>query len=78
MFRRMSIIQRIRTSVLGVSQKELAAIAETSQGTVSRWETGELHPDLAQLARIRNHVLSLGKRWDDSWFFEAPNSEAAE
>ena len=62
----------IRKSIFDVSQAELAAIAGTTQATVSRWESGELHPDRDQLARIREAAKVRGLRWDDAWFFEAP------
>lgn len=62
----------VRKAVLGVSQAEMAAIANTSQGTVSKWEAEQLQPDRAQLALIREHVLQKGHAWDDSWFFLAP------
>lgn len=73
----MSIIQHIRKSVLGVSQKQFADIAGTTQGTVSRWETGEMNPDLAQLGKIRAYALDLGKEWRDEWLFTAPSSDDA-
>lgn len=63
-------IQEIRKSVLGISQVELAEIAQVSQGTVSRWEAGELAPSLAELSRIRAAALDRGKQWDDRWFFD--------
>jgi len=51
---------RIRKTVLGISQAEMAEIAGVSQGTVSKWEAGGAEPDLAQLARIRSAVLVAG------------------
>lgn len=68
----MNPIQHIRKFVLQVSQAELAAMTGTTQATVSRWENGELSPDLAQLASIRRAALEGHREWDDSWFFEAP------
>ncbi len=73
---RMSAIRFIRKEVLGVSQAELASIAETTQTTVSRWEKGESFPDLSHLGRIREAVLSGGQKWNDAYFFSVP--EAAE
>lgn len=73
----MNPLLQIRKNVFGVTQSEMAAIAKVAQGTVSRWETGELVPDRRELSRIRLEALKRGLAWDDSWFFEAP-SEAAE
>lgn len=72
----MSTIKFIRKELLGVSQSDLAVIAETTQTTVSRWEKGELFPDLAQLGRIRDAVKSGGKEWKDEWFFQSPEAAA--
>lgn len=72
----------IRTQVFGVRQTEMGEIAGVSQGTVSKWETCLLAPDLAELERIRNEAARRNLAWDDSWFFEAPApaevTEAAE
>lgn len=68
----MGPIAHIRKEILGVSQAELARIAETTQPTVSRWEAGELEPSRIELARIRNAVAGKGLDWNDAWFFEAP------
>ncbi len=43
---------------------------------MSRWEKGELQPDRAQLARIREAAKSRGLAWDDAWFFEMPRTPA--
>ena len=68
----MSAILNIRKNVLGLTQKELADVAGTGQATVSRWETGELSPDLTQLGRIREYAIAEGKGWRDEWLFAAP------
>lgn len=47
----------------------MAAIAGTTQATVSRWECGELKPDIEQLSRIRSEAMSRGIEWDDGWLF---------
>lgn len=73
----MNVILYIRKSVLKASQVELATIAGVSQGTVSKWEAGELEPDRGQLAKIRDHVTGLGLDWSDSWFFDAPPASPA-
>ena len=59
----------IRKQVLKMSQAEMAALTETSQATVSRWETGELEPDRAQMETIREAAKQRGLAWDDAWFF---------
>jgi len=66
----MSSLRHIRKSVLGLSQSEMAAIADVSQGTVSKWESGELNPNLDEMARIRDEARRRCLDWDDSWFFE--------
>lgn len=72
----MSTLLHIRKDVLAISQAEMAAIARTSQATVSRWENGELQPDLRQMKRIRAFALERGLSWDDSLFFDVPPAEA--
>lgn len=72
MFMGMNPMPLIRKTILDISQAELAAIAGTTQATVSRWEKGELQPDRTQLARIREAAMSRGVAWDDAWFFEMP------
>ena len=49
----------------------MAAIAETSQGTVSRWERGELEPDRKQMTLIRDAAVQRNIDWQDEWFFVA-------
>jgi DNA-binding transcriptional regulator YiaG len=73
---RMNPIAYIRQEILKVSQHVLAAIANTSQASVSRWETGELEPDREQLDLIRQAALDRGLPWDDRWFFEKPGRAA--
>jgi DNA-binding transcriptional regulator YiaG len=68
----------VRKQVLAISQAAMAAIAGTTQATVSRWETGELEPNRSQLERIRARVLADGKEWQDAWFFEPPVQAVAE
>lgn len=70
----MQPISHIRKSVFRCSQAELASLAGVSQATVSRWESGELNPNLDEMARIRAAALSASKDWDDRWFFELPAS----
>lgn len=72
----MTPMLHVRKTVLDLNQAELAKIAGTSQGTVSKWETGELEPDRDQLALIRAEIHRRGIDWDDRWFFEAPEHVA--
>lgn len=74
---RMNAVLHLRKQVLGINQSALAAIAGATQATVSRWETGELSPDLNQLSAIREEVKRRGLEWDDAWFFETPIAERA-
>jgi predicted transcriptional regulator len=71
-------IEHIRKNVFGVSQVVLATITGVTQATVSRWEAGELEPSREEMGRIREEARSRGIAWDDTWFFETPNSVAAE
>jgi DNA-binding transcriptional regulator YiaG len=73
----MSPILQLRKRVFGISQAELADIAKTSQGTVSKWESGELEPDREQLALIRSEAQARGLDWSDAWFFEPAPAEGA-
>lgn len=73
----MNAVAHIRKNILGVNQAALATIAGVTQATVSRWESGELSPDLSQLSSIRREVLSRGLTWSDAWLFETPASETA-
>ena len=72
--KRMNTIKRIRREVFGLTQKEFAELAGVRQATVSRWEAGELSPDLTQLSAIRQAVIEKGTPWEDAWFFE-PHTE---
>lgn len=73
----MNPLLHIRKTVFDVTQSEMALIAEVSQGTVSKWESGALAPDRHELVRIRKEASRRALPWDDRWFFETP-SEAAE
>jgi len=73
----MNTVLHLRKNVLKLSQAELAEVAKTTQATVSRWENGELSPDLDQLTRLREEVITRKLTWDDAWFFEAPEQGAA-
>jgi transcriptional regulator with XRE-family HTH domain len=62
----------IRNSIFQLTQREFAALAGTSQATVSRWEKGELTPDTSNLERIRRAASERNIEWQDSWFFVTP------
>jgi len=68
----MTAIRHIRKHVLGISQAALAAVAGTTQATVSRWERGELSPSLDELEAIRSEAAARNIEWRDAWFFEPP------
>lgn len=72
----MNPLRHIREDVLGLSQAEMAVVAEVSQGTISKWEAGKLSPDRAEMQRIRSAAISRGIAWDDAWFFDVHVSEA--
>lgn len=74
----MKAITHIRKHIFGLSQIEFAAIAGTTQASVSRWESGELEPSHSEMARIRSSAIEQGADWDDRLFFDAPpQSETA-
>lgn len=73
----LNTLAAIRQRIFKATQAEFAAIAGTSQGTVSRWETDELKPTLKQLSSIREEALRRGLGWKDEWFFEHPATEDA-
>jgi len=62
----------IRKHIFGVTQDAFAEIAGTTQASVSRWESGMLHPDRGEMARIRAAARQANIPWSDRWFFELP------
>jgi transcriptional regulator with XRE-family HTH domain len=68
----MNAIEYIRTHVFDVSQMAFAKIAGVNQGTVSRWESGVLWPDLQQIERLRNEAKARSLPWRDGWLFDVP------
>jgi DNA-binding transcriptional regulator YiaG len=68
----MDPIVYIRKNLFRVTQDEFAAIARTTQATVSRWESGRLHPDRGEMELIRSEAGERGIPWNDRWFFEVP------
>jgi predicted transcriptional regulator len=71
-FDAMKPIEYIRKHILKVTQSEMASIADVTQATVSRWESGEFEPSLGELARIRSEAAAREIPFDDSVFFEVP------
>ena len=78
----MTPMSYLRKSVLKVTQAEMARITGTNQGTVSRWETGTLAPNVWQLRAIKDAAIACGAEWNDSWLLDvpapAPSTQAAE
>jgi transcriptional regulator with XRE-family HTH domain len=68
----MTPMLHVRKTILGLSQAEMAKIAGVSQGTVSKWEAGQLEPSRDELDHIRADAIDRGLDWNDRWFFEAP------
>ena len=70
----MTPIKRIRVEVFRLKQTEFAEAIGVTQPTVSRWESGALHPSMNDLAKIRDLAKARSVLWNDSWFFEAPKA----
>jgi hypothetical protein len=68
----------IRQNIFGLSQSAFAEIAGVRQPTVSRWENGEFEPNRDELQRIREAAQNRGLPWNDSWFFDQPESQEAQ
>lgn len=73
----MNALTHIREVIFGMTQKQFAELLSVNQSTVSRWETGKLHPSRGEMERIRAHARKRGIAWDDRWFFEPPASVRA-
>ncbi len=67
-------MEYIRKHILKLTQAEFAAIANVTQATVSRWESGEFEPSLGELMLIRAAAAERGGALSDSAFFEVPPS----
>lgn len=74
----MRTIAHIRKTIFGVSQIEFAAIAGTTQASVSRWESNDQEPSHSEMARIRAAAIERGIQWDDRLFFDAPSIASTE
>ena len=68
----MSPMLFLRKNVLKVTQTEMGRLTGTSQATVSRWEAGELEPNISQLRAVRDAAFAAGVEWNDSWLLEPP------
>lgn len=64
------VMEHIRRGIFGMHQTEFAGIAGVTQGTVSRWEKGEIPPRRDHMARIRVEAIRRGLDWDDAVFFQ--------
>ncbi len=71
----MNEIRYIRKEIFRVTQAEFASLANVTQATVSRWETGTA-PSLDDMQAIRNAAAQRGIAWNDSWFFQTPEVAA--
>lgn len=74
--RDMNPIRYIRTEIFKLKQAEFAAVAGVKQSTVSRWENG-VAPSLEEMRAIRQAAADREIKWNDAWFFSAPNEAAA-
>ncbi len=78
----MSNLAFIRTELFKVTQAVFGEIAGAAQGTVSRWELPENHPDRLepsreQLGSIRESAKQRGIQWRDEWFFDLPDGASS-
>lgn len=60
----------IRKRALKITQTKVAEITGASQGTVSRWETGELEPSFSDLAKLRVWAAANERPLNDAWLFD--------
>jgi len=79
----MKPIKFIRTQVFKQSQAAFARLAGVTQGTVSKWEAGDLAPSQDEMSRIRSAAIRLAIEWEmegwqDEWFFVVPRSALKE
>lgn len=65
-------IKNIRVNLFGATQAEFALIAGSTQPTVSKWERGELSPNLEEAARIAREAKTRGLDWNSDLFFGVP------
>jgi transcriptional regulator with XRE-family HTH domain len=65
----MTPVEFIRKTVLKLTQSQLAEALDTTQASVSRWETAGRFPTDIQ-PKVRE--LARGGMWSDTWFFDVP------
>lgn len=63
----MNTISRIKAD-LSMTQVELARITGRHQATVSRWESGESVPNIADMQKLRAEFLRRGLEWSDEYW----------
>jgi hypothetical protein len=74
-FRMMNPAEHIRLSVFGCgTQARFAELLDTTQATVSRWESNGIIPR-TRMDLIRSLAIQSGLEWDDRWFFESPDHQ---
>lgn len=79
----MKPIEFVRTKVFNQTQASFAKLAGVAQGTVSKWEAGNLAPSQDEMQRIRSAAIRSalqwnGENWQDEWFFVTPKGASAE
>ena len=76
--RMMNPAEHIRITVFGCpTQAKFAELLDTTQATVSRWESDGVIPR-HRMIDIRTLAKCRGFEWNDRWFFEAPNAPERE
>jgi transcriptional regulator with XRE-family HTH domain len=71
----MNALLFIRKHVLRTLQGDIAAITQVAPSTVSRWEAGQIQPNLDEIARLREACLHRVGAWDEDWLFDPPDPE---
>jgi predicted transcriptional regulator len=66
----MTPLYRIRKKILGLTQAQMADIAQTTQATVCRWESGGYEPDRHQMSLILVYAKRHGFDLQASAFFD--------
>ncbi|MNY38333.1 helix-turn-helix protein [compost metagenome] len=79
----MKPIEFIRIKVFNQTQASFAKLAGVAQGTVSKWEAGNLAPSQEEMQRIRSAAIRSsiqweGADWQDEWFFVTPRGASTE
>jgi hypothetical protein len=62
-------MRRIRNEVFRTTQEVIGAIANVTGSKVSRWESGEIAPDLTEIAKLRAFAVQHQLRWRDEMIF---------